>query len=127
MYKVYARSNDGYYVNKIFSNFHEKNINTDIFVKEGSTIEYIHVGYNVYDKNMCHNYKIENGKMVETTKEDKQKELDARHQEPTEIEILAKKISILESENKALKEELTQIQTSIASLTSLIAVTLEEK
>ena len=45
----------------------------------------------------------------------------------TEIEILANKISILECENQALKEELTQIQTSIASLTSLLAVTLEEK
>ena len=40
---------------------------------------------------------------------------------------IANKISILECENKALKEELTQIQTSIASLTSLITVTLEEK
>ena len=37
------------------------------------------------------------------------------------------KISILECENMALKEELTQIQTSIASLTSLITATLEEK
>ena len=37
------------------------------------------------------------------------------------------KISILECENKALREELTQIQTSIASLTSLITATLEEK
>lgn len=45
----------------------------------------------------------------------------------TENEILANKISILECENKALKEELTQIQTSIASLTSLITTTLEEK
>ena len=40
---------------------------------------------------------------------------------------LANKISILECENKVLKEELTQIQTSIASLTSLITATLEEK
>ena len=40
---------------------------------------------------------------------------------------IANKISILECENKALKEELTQIQTSIDSLTSLIATTLEEK
>ena len=40
---------------------------------------------------------------------------------------IVNKISILECENKALKEELTQIQTSIASLTSLIATTLEEK
>ena len=47
--------------------------------------------------------------------------------ELTENEILANKISILEAENKALREELTQIQTSIASLTSLITATLEEK
>ena len=47
--------------------------------------------------------------------------------ELTENEILANKISILESENQTLKEELTQIQTSIASLTSLITATLEEK
>ena len=38
-------------------------------------------------------------------------------------EQLVNKISILEAENKALKEELTQIQTSIASLIS----TLSEK
>ena len=47
--------------------------------------------------------------------------------ELTENEILGNKISILECENKALKEELIQIQTSIASLTSLITATLEEK
>ena len=40
--------------------------------------------------------------------------------EPTEIEIM-------QNEIKELKEELTQIQTSIASLTSLITATLEEK
>ena len=37
------------------------------------------------------------------------------------------KLSLLEEENQALKEELTQIQASIASLTSLITATLEEK
>ena len=36
-------------------------------------------------------------------------------------------VKTLQEENQALKEELTQIQISIASLTSLIAVTLEEK
>ena len=40
--------------------------------------------------------------------------------EPTEIEVV-------QNEIKTLKEELTQIKTSIASLTSLLAVTLEEK
>ena len=47
------------------------------------------------------------------------------------IEILQQeqgnKISYLEAENEALREELTQIQTSIDSLTSLITATLEEK
>ena len=40
--------------------------------------------------------------------------------EPTEIEIM-------QNEIKTLKEELIQIQASIASLTSLLATTLEEK
>ena len=40
--------------------------------------------------------------------------------EPTEIEIM-------QNEIKELKEELTQIQTSIDSLTSLLATTLKEK
>lgn len=44
--------------------------------------------------------------------------------EPTEIEIMQDKISILEAENKSLEKELAQIQTSIASLMSM---TLEEK
>ena len=39
---------------------------------------------------------------------------------------IVSKITSLQEENQALKEELTQIQTSIASLTSLIATTLEE-
>ena len=36
-------------------------------------------------------------------------------------------VKTLQEENQALREELIQIQASIASLTSLIAVTLEEK
>ena len=47
--------------------------------------------------------------------------------ELTENEILASKISILEAENKALRDELAQIRASIASSTSLMAITLEEK
>ena len=54
-------------------------------------------------------------------------ELPAEPIEPTWEEQMESKISILECENKALKEELTQIQTSIDSLTSLIASTLKEK
>ena len=46
-------------------------------------------------------------------------ELPQEPQEPTEIEIIQEKISILEAENKILKEELAQIQMSLASLVSV--------
>ena len=43
------------------------------------------------------------------------------------VPTLEELVKTLQEENQALKEELTQIQTSIASLTSLITTTLEEK
>ena len=43
------------------------------------------------------------------------------------VPIIEELVKTLQEENQALREELTQIQTSIASLTSLIATTLEEK
>ena len=127
MYKIYAKSKDGLLVDKIYSTFFEDYQKGDILVKEGMSIDCIHVQYNVYDENMCHNYKIKNEKMVETSLEDKRKELDNREYEPNEIEAIQAKIFILEEENKSLKEELIQIQTSIASLTLLIPAALEEK
>ena len=42
------------------------------------------------------------------------------------VPIIEELVKTLQEENQALREELTQIQTSIASLTSLIT-TLEEK
>ena len=51
---------------------------------------------------------------------------DKENPKPVEL-TLEEKVLVLQEENQLLKEELTQIQTSIASLTSLIAVTLEEK
>ena len=57
----------------------------------------------------------------------KEEEKVQEEKEQTTLKELPKRLSILESENKALREELTQIQTSIASLTSLITTTLEEK
>ena len=56
-----------------------------------------------------------------------EKYLPIIEQMPTWEEEMEKKISILEQNNQELREELTQIQTSIASLTSLITATLEEK
>ena len=55
------------------------------------------------------------------------KELIFNYEELPQIPLEPTEIEIMQNEIKALKEELTQIQTSIASLTSLIAKTLEEK
>ena len=54
----------------------------------------------------------------------KEEEKVQEEKEQTTLKELPKRLSILESENKALREELTQMQTSV---TSLLAVTLEEK
>ena len=50
-------------------------------------------------------------------------ELPTPPQEPTEIEIIQNKISILEQNNQELREELNQIQNSIAAL---ITTTIEK-
>ena len=54
----------------------------------------------------------------------KEEEKVQEEKEQTTLKELPKRLSILESENKALREELTQMQTSV---TSLLAVTLKEK
>ena len=54
----------------------------------------------------------------------KEEEKVQEEKEQATLNELSKRLSILESENKALREELTQMQTSV---TSLLAVTLEEK
>ena len=43
------------------------------------------------------------------------------------VKLQDEKILTLQEENKTLREELTQVQTSIASLSTLVARTLEEK
>lgn len=104
MYKVYARSSDGYFVDKFFSTFYEKETKGDFLIKEGNSIDCIHVQYNVYDNNMCHNYKIVNNILLETSVEDKENEINNRPIIPSETDIMNNKIILLESENKLLKE-----------------------
>ena len=98
----------------------------ELNVREKDTISLIQLEYGEYTKlsNGANNVRVdlETKELIFSYEE-----LPQIPQEPTEIEIIQDKISILECENQTLKEELTQIQTSIASLTSLIAVTLEEK
>ena len=72
------------------------------------------------DKRFIEEYRLLNGDVYLTYSD------EPTIYETTWEENIENKISILERENQTLKEVLTQIQTSIASLTSLIT-TLEEK
>ena len=66
------------------------------------------------------NYKYVDGELIELSEEEKQRYLN-----PIRPITLEERVELLQEENKLLREELTQIQTSITSLTSLIAITLE--
>ena len=101
-------------------------IYTDLKERDINTIGLLQFNYGEYPKLS----KNSSGVIVDLETKElifSYEELPAEPIEPTWEEQMESKISILECENKALKEELTQIQTSIASLTSLIATTLEEK
>ena len=98
-YKVYAKINDKKQVERFLSTCFESPQENDVLIKTGSGDEFVHVGYyQVYDENMCHNYKIENGELVECTEEEKQIELEEREKNRplSENEILQKQIADLE-------------------------------
>lgn len=99
-HRVYARANDKGQVEKIFSTCFEEELDTDFLIKHGSGDEFVHVGYYViYDANLCHNYKIEDGVMVETTEDEKQEELaNQLPPPPTEVQLLQRQVSDLEIE-----------------------------
>ena len=74
-YQVYAKSINGL-VYTIYSTCFQEVEEGDTFVKEGFGDEFVHVGYyEIYDENMCHNYKIVDGGMVECTEQEKNEEL----------------------------------------------------
>ena len=74
-FQVYAKSKNGL-VYTIYSTCFQEVEEGDTFIKEGYGDEFVHVGYyQVYNENMCHNYKIVSNKLIETTEEEKQQEL----------------------------------------------------
>ena len=74
-FQVYAKSTNGL-VYAIYSTCFQEVEEGDTFVKEGFGDEFVHVGYyEIYDSNMCHNYKIVDNEMVECTNEEKAEEL----------------------------------------------------
>ena len=74
-FQVYAKSTNGL-VYTIYSTCFYEVEEGDIFIKEGFGDEFVHVSYyQIYDSNMCHNYKIVDNEMVECTEEEKAEEL----------------------------------------------------
>ena len=74
-YQVYAKSINGLVYTVYSTCFYEVE-EGDTFVKEGFGDEFVHVGYyEIYDSNMCHNYKIVDNEVVECTNEEKAEEL----------------------------------------------------
>ena len=74
-YQVYAKSINGL-VYTVYSTCFYEIEEGDTFVKEGFGDEFVHVGYyEIYDSNMCHNYKIVDNEVVECTNEEKAEEL----------------------------------------------------
>ena len=96
-YKVYARPNSNQQVEKFFSTCFEQPLENDICIKEGFGDEFVHVGYyQVYDSNMCHNYKIVSNKLIETTEEEKQQELlKIKYNQQTDINSDYMKIALM--------------------------------
>ena len=75
LFQVYAKSTNGLVYTIYSTRFYEVE-EGDTFIKEGYGDEFVHVGYyQVYDINMCHNYKIVDNEMVECTNEEKVEEL----------------------------------------------------
>ena len=74
-FQVYAKSTNGL-VYTIYSTCFQEVEEGDTFVKEGFGDEFVHVGYyQIYDSNMCQNYKIVDNEVVECTNEEKAEEL----------------------------------------------------
>ena len=74
-FQVYAKSKNGL-VYTIYSTCFYEVEEGDTFIKEGFGDEFVHVGYyEIYDSNMCHNYKIVDNEVVECTNEEKVEEL----------------------------------------------------
>ena len=116
MAKVYARSNEKNQVIYIFSDKFVKPKVTDVLIKEGVGSEFIHVGYyRVLDSNGCHNYKIYEGRFVECTEEDKEKEIESRPEpSKSEIEILQETIEEQKNIIYELSDQLIQTEMSLA-------------
>lgn len=111
-YKVYAKINDKKQVTYFYSTCF-KEPQEDIFIKSGLGDEFTHVGYyQVYDENMCHNYKIVDKELIECTNEEKELELKEIQNNTIKKETLEEKINRLQEELNSTQDLLIMISNN---------------
>lgn len=82
-FKVYIKTDTDGYITAVNSSVFLANPSDWTQIDEGTGDKYAHAQGNYFDKplmdkNGCYNYKLTDGKPVETTAEDKQDQIDAR-------------------------------------------------
>jgi hypothetical protein len=128
-HNVYAKTNDNGYITAVNSNIFLSDVTGWTKIDEGMGDKYAHAQGNYFEKplideNGCYNYKLENGKPIETTDEEKQAQLDARPaSQPTEIDVLGQQLAALSLSDAQkniliaqLGSQLVQAQLDIAAL-----------
>lgn len=128
-YKVYVQTNADSYITAVNSSAFLPDVTGWTQIDEGIGDKYAHAQGNYFDKplmdeNGCYNYKLADGKPVETTEEDKQNQIDARPAPPTtDTEVMGQHLTALslsDAEKNALISQmgaqLVQTQLDIANL-----------
>lgn len=115
-YAICAKVNDASKVIEVYSTFFKEKETDDFVVKEGYGQEYIHCHYAILDNKMCHNYKLADGKIVETTEEEKAHELKSMRQVPkTEIEMVQDAVEGNQADIYTLSEKLLSTETELTA------------
>ena len=96
-FRVYARPDSNGRVEKIFSTCFEQPKETDILIEEGEGDKFSHVQgrYKLFGDSFSHRFKIQDGKMVETSEEERRTEIEARPKGTNELEEIKTQIDTL--------------------------------
>ena len=96
MYSIYAKVsvvNGIKVIDRYFSTRFEQPSKNDVLIKTGTGSEFINVNNTgLIDSNLCHNFKLVGKKIVNTTQEEKQKELDTIKPRKSDIEIVMEEV-----------------------------------
>jgi hypothetical protein len=126
---VYAKADENGYITAVNSNIFLSDVTGWTKIDEGTGDKYAHAQGNYFeqpliDENGCYNYKLVDGKPIETTEDEKQAQIDARPaSQPTEIDVLGQQLVALSLSDTQkniliaqLGSQLVQAQLDIAAL-----------